>query len=53
MVKDDTRRAKVKYRTGQGADRTYQQAKSRALRVVHQINRRELRISARQFDGIM
>jgi hypothetical protein len=31
----------------------YQRAKARALDVVHEINRRELRISARQFDGIM
>jgi radical SAM superfamily enzyme YgiQ (UPF0313 family) len=53
MVSDDTRRAKVKYSTAQGDDRAYQRAKSRALKVVHQINRRELRISARQFDGIM
>lgn len=53
MVRDDTRRAKVKYRTSQGGDHSYQKAKSRALSIVHQINRRELRISARQFDGIM
>lgn len=53
MVQDDTRRAKVQYRTTQGSDREYQRAKARALDVVHEINRRELRISARQFDGIM
>ena len=53
MVDDDTRRAKVRYRTSQGSDRAYRRAKARALDVVHQINRRELRISARQFDGIM
>jgi radical SAM superfamily enzyme YgiQ (UPF0313 family) len=53
MVNDDTRRAKVQYRTTQGSDRMYQRAKARALDVVHEINRRELRISARQFDGIM
>jgi tRNA A37 methylthiotransferase MiaB len=53
LVDDDKRRAKVQYRTAQGKDRAYQRAKSRALDVVHQINRRELRISARQFDGIM
>ena len=53
MIDDDTRRAKVRYRTAQGTDRAYQRAKSQALDIVHQINRRELRISARQFDGIM
>lgn len=53
MIDDDTKRAKVRYSTAQGSDRAYQTAKSRALDVVHQINRRELRISARQFDGIM
>ena len=51
--KTDSRRAKVIYRNPAGSDRAYQQAKSRALSIVHQINRRELRISARQFDGIM
>lgn len=53
LVNDDTQRAKVQYRTAQGSDRAYQRAKSQALDIVHQINRRELRISARQFDGIM
>lgn len=53
FVDTDPRRAKVVYRTPQGRDRAYQRAKSRALAAVHQINRRELRVSARQFDGIM
>ena len=53
IVDDDTRHAKVQYRTDQGSDRAYQRAKSRALEQVHRINRRSLRISAQQFDGIM
>jgi len=53
FVKADNRRAKVRYKTPQGGDRLYQQAKSRALATVHKINSRELRIAARQFDGVM
>ena len=53
FIDADSRRAKVNYRTPQGSDRAYQRAKSRALAAVHRINQRELRVSARQFDGIM
>ena len=51
--KTDSRRARVIYRNPAGSDHAYQKAKSHALSMVHRINRRELRISARQFDGIM
>jgi len=53
FISADSRRAKVVYHTPQGKDRAYQRAKSRALAAVHKINRCELRVSARQFDGIM
>jgi len=53
FVNADFRRAKVNYHTRQGSERAYQRAKSRALAAVYEINRRELRVSARQFDGIM
>ena len=49
----DHRNAKARYRTADGAGRTYRREKSRALRAVHRINRRELRSDARQFDGLM
>ena len=41
------------YERRQAPDRTYRRAKARALDVVYAINRRHLRDSARQFDGLM
>ncbi len=46
-------RARATYRFRTPRDRAYRRAKARALRVVHQINARPLRDSARQFDGLM
>jgi len=53
FIEIDSKRARVQYRTPQGKDREYQRAKAQALSSIHTINSRELRISARQFDGIM
>lgn len=45
-------RALVLYRPPK-VDRRYRRAKARALRVVHEINRKVLRETSRQFDGLM
>lgn len=47
------RRANARYRTDEGAGHAYRREKSRALAVVHRINRKQLRSEARQFDGLM
>jgi radical SAM superfamily enzyme YgiQ (UPF0313 family) len=44
-------RASYRYRDERGGD--YHRAKARALAAVYEINRRPLRDSARQFDGLM
>lgn len=49
----DARRARVKFLNPDGRDRPYRRAKARVLEAVYQINRRHLRESARQFDGLM
>lgn len=49
----DGRRARVAFFNPEGRDRAYRKAKARALDAVFQINRRHLRETARQFDGIM
>lgn len=49
----DARRARVTFFNPEGRDRAYRRAKARALETVFQINRRHLRETARQFDGIM
>lgn len=49
----DARRARVSFFNPEGRDRAYRRAKARALETVFQINRRHLRETARQFDGIM
>ncbi len=46
-------RARSEYRYRTPPDRAYRRAKARALKVVHQINRRHLSNTARQFDGLM
>ncbi|MDW4500567.1 radical SAM protein [Sulfitobacter sp. D35] len=46
-------RAFARYEWKEAKDRSYRRAKARLLRVVHEINRRPLRPSARQFDGLM
>lgn len=47
------RRGRIEYRNHALSDPTYRRAKARALSVVYQINKRALRPSARQFDGLM
>lgn len=45
--------ALARYRRRLSRDRAYRRAKARVLRCVHEINRRPIRDSARQFDGLM
>jgi anaerobic magnesium-protoporphyrin IX monomethyl ester cyclase len=47
------RRALADYFDREGHDRAYRRAKARALAAVFEINRRPVRSSARQFDGMM
>ncbi len=47
------RQARAEYRNPAMAHRGYRRAKARALAAVYEINRRRLRDSARQFDGLM
>ena len=49
----DHRRARVDYRLTAAHTLAYRRAKARALEVVYQINSRQLRDTARQFDGLM
>lgn len=49
----DPRRARVDVRATEAHTPAYRRAKARALEVVYQINRRPLRDTARQFDGLM
>ena len=53
ITKLDPRRARVEYRHAESRTVAYRKAKARALDVVYQINRRQLRDTARQFDGLM
>jgi radical SAM superfamily enzyme YgiQ (UPF0313 family) len=53
VTRKDHRRARMEYRAVQVHTPAYRKAKARALEVVYQINRRPLRDSARQFDGLM
>jgi anaerobic magnesium-protoporphyrin IX monomethyl ester cyclase len=47
------RKAKAEYRNHETGSRDYRRAKARALQAVYEINRREIRSTARQFDGLM
>ena len=47
------RRARAEYRNRETDGKAYRKAKARALRAVYEINRRAIRPSARQFDGLM
>jgi len=47
------RRARAEYRNRETDGKEYRKAKARALRAVYEINRRAIRPSARQFDGLM
>ena len=47
------RQAKAEYAIRRADQRAYSRALARVLQIVHEINRRPIRISARQFDGLM
>ena len=47
------RKAKAEYRNEDTSSKAYRRAKRRALAAVYEINRREIRSAARQFDGLM
>lgn len=49
----DDRRARAAYRRTEARSVQYRKEKARALRAVFEINRKTLRDSARQFDGLM
>lgn len=47
------RKARAEYHNRETGGRPYRRAKARALQAVYEINRREIRSTARQFDGLM
>ncbi|MGP6085768.1 B12-binding domain-containing radical SAM protein [Antarctobacter jejuensis] len=49
----DHRRARANYRNPNARTAEYRKAKARTLKLVYEINRRPLRDTARQFDGLM
>jgi radical SAM superfamily enzyme YgiQ (UPF0313 family) len=53
IINADHRNARVRYRNRATGGRAYRRAKGRVIRIVHDINRRRLRSSAREFDGLM
>lgn len=53
LVGRDDRNARARYVTVDGDGRPYRRAKARVLRAVYAINRRRIRSSAREFDGLM
>ncbi|MGN7867266.1 B12-binding domain-containing radical SAM protein [Paracoccus sp. 22332] len=53
LTTSDHARAQFGYRRLRPFGRDYRRSKARVLSIVHQINRRPLRDSARQFDGLM
>jgi len=52
-LRKDNHFAKASYRNPFTEDRAYRREKSRALGSVYRINKRPVRSSARQFDGLM
>lgn len=53
VTRRDDRRARVHYRRAEDRGREYRRAKAQALDIVYRINSRQLRDTARQFDGLM
>jgi len=53
LIRPDERRARIHYLVPNNGGRTYRKAKLRVLRAVYAINRRRIRSSAREFDGLM
>ncbi|MDZ4370925.1 MAG: radical SAM protein [Phenylobacterium sp.] len=50
---DDDRYARVRYVNTAAEDRLYRNAKNRVQKAIFEINRRQIRSSAREFDGLM
>jgi radical SAM superfamily enzyme YgiQ (UPF0313 family) len=53
VIHDDPRRCKTRYVNADSQGRAYRTAKKRVLDAVYRINRREVRRTARAFDGLM
>ena len=53
VLHDDPKRCRTRYVNVDSQGRSYRNAKKRVLDVVYQINRREVRRTARAFDGLM
>ena len=53
VIHDDPRRCKTRYVNVDSQGRAYRTAKKRVLDAVYRINRREVRRTARAFDGLM
>jgi anaerobic magnesium-protoporphyrin IX monomethyl ester cyclase len=53
VLQDDPKRCRTTYVNVDSRSRAYRRAKSRVLDIVHAINRREVRRTARAFDGLM
>lgn len=53
VLGQDSRNGSIRYRNVDSGSRDYRRAKSRVLDIVHRINRRDVRRTARAFDGLM
>ena len=53
VLRDEPRRCRTEYENIDTRSRAYRRAKSRVLDIVHRINRRPVRRTARAFDGLM
>ena len=53
LTSSDHARAQFRYRRLRPFGKEYRRSKARVLSIVHEINKRPLRDSARQFDGLM
>jgi tRNA A37 methylthiotransferase MiaB len=53
VLRHDARNGSIRYRNLDTGTRAYRRAKRRVLDIVYRINRREVRRTARAFDGLM
>lgn len=53
VLRDDPRRCRTEYINIDSRSRAYRRAKNEVLNIVHRINRRPVRRTARAFDGLM
>ncbi len=53
VLSDDPKRCRTVYVNAETRSAAYRRAKGRVLNLVYQINRREVRRTARAFDGLM